>query len=177
MSNPDKNKSFTDSTARVMHIIIGIIVFLFFLFFFQYIIDKPGSFIVKDFEQYTEVNVKMNYIDQYIVSGEINGFKVNFLIDTGATHVSIPKNIANKIGLSRFEKSTARTAGGNVDIFYTKLDVIKIGNIKLHNIKAIINEGINDNEVLLGMSALKKIDVEFQDQLLILKQEYSNDNT
>lgn len=106
----------------------------------------------------------------YFSYGKINGQKVLFFVDTGASDVVIPLQLANKLGLRKGVTSKARTANGIVEVFKTKLDTLQIGDIKLSSINASINPGMNGDEILLGMSALKFLDFERAGDTLILRQ-------
>jgi len=74
----------------------------------------------------------------YRVQGLVNGHPVDFLVDTGATEVSIPEGIAVKIGLTKGEAGWADTANGVATIYDTD-----------------ISPGLEGGEALLGMSFLR----------------------
>ncbi|WP_119344096.1 retropepsin-like aspartic protease family protein [Facilibium subflavum] len=110
------------------------------------------------------------YNHQYKSFGQINGQPVKFLIDTGATSVSIPEKVANKIGLRKGFAMQANTPNGVIIVYYTKLDSLSIGSIMLYNIQANINPASNSDYVLLGISALKHIEMSQKNNVLTLKQ-------
>ncbi len=93
----------------------------------------------------------------YAIAGEINGYKANFLLDTGATYVAIPESLARLVGLEKKGRLMISTANGNTSAYRTVIDQLSIGKIRLKNVAAIIHPKLD--EVLLGMSALK--DLEF----------------
>ncbi len=115
-----------------------------------------------------EVFIKRNAHNQYMVDGLINGTPVVFLLDTGATSVVIPENIAKKLNLVHGAEGTASTAGGNIKVYLTRVDEIVIGNITLHHVAASVNPSTEDDEVLLGMSALRKLTIYQQGDNLVL---------
>lgn len=117
-----------------------------------------------------EVVLRANRQHHYVVNGQINGQEVVFLLDTGATEVVIPQLIAEKIGLQAGRKNVAKTANGSVTVYSTELDSITIGKIHLDNIKASINPAMDIEAVLLGMSALRKIEFTQRGNTLILRQ-------
>lgn len=117
-----------------------------------------------------EVVIIANRIHAFVVTGYINNQSVDMLLDTGATFVSIPAKIAKKLHLPRGQKHLAHTAAGNIYVYSTKLNSLKIGNIELHNIRASINPHSNSNQILLGMSALKRLSFTKQENSLILRQ-------
>lgn len=115
-----------------------------------------------------EVIIKRNVHNQYMVDGKINGKPVVFLLDTGATDVVIPGNVAKELNLYHGPEGTAGTANGNVTVNLTRLDEITIGNITIHRVSASINAKMDGDEVLLGMSALKRITFYQQGDNLVL---------
>jgi len=117
-----------------------------------------------------EVALQQNKQGHYVVNGKINDIEVTFLLDTGATQVSIPADIANKLDLANLGQSSVSTANGSVIVFQTQLDQLSIGNIFLYNVPANINPAMQGNEILLGMSALKRIEFQQTGQQLILRE-------
>lgn len=106
-----------------------------------------------------ELVLKANKQGQYIVSGYINNTPVIFLLDTGANNVSVPAHIAKAIGLKKGRKVLFETANGTAAGYRTKIKRLKIGSIELKNIGASINPNVRFDEVLLGMSFLKHIEM------------------
>lgn len=123
-------------------------------------------------EGVNEVVLKRNFQHHYIASGLINGHPVVFLVDTGATNVSLPKHIAQPMGLTEGAREYANTANGVVETRATLLDSLTLGNITLRNVRASINPGMQGDEILLGMSALKNVEFTQRDGTLTLRQYY-----
>ena len=118
----------------------------------------------------TEVQLASNRYNHYIVDGTINGHKVTFLLDTGATNVAIPAHLAHKLGLQRGYRHQVMTANGIAEAFGTRLNTLTIGDIILRDIRASINPSMAGNEILLGMSALKQIEFTQRGDQLTLRQ-------
>lgn len=91
----------------------------------------------------------------YRVQGFVNGQVVDFLVDTGATEVSIPVTVADKLGLRRGTAGLAQTANGIATIYDTQIDTLSIGPLSLSDVPAHISPGMQGNEALLGMSFLR----------------------
>ncbi len=106
----------------------------------------------------------------YYAYGKINAQDVLFFVDTGASNVSIPEKLAVKLGLKKGRPSLAITANGTVQVYSTQLSTLQIGNILLHDIQASINPGMQGEQILLGMSALKHVDFRREGGQLILRQ-------
>ena len=101
------------------------------------------------------------------MTGSINSAEVDFLVDTGATSVSVPVEFADRAGLSRGEQISVRTANGIGIAFKTRIDTLRIGDLEIRNATAHINPGLSD-EVLLGMSVLQNFElIQRGDQLTI----------
>ncbi len=117
-----------------------------------------------------EVVLQRNRQGHYVSSGKINGIKVNFLLDTGATDVSIPESVASTLRLKRGPQMEVTTANGTIPVNMTLLDRVQIGNIVLHDVRASINPYMDGEEILLGMTFLKHLEFTQRDDQLILKQ-------
>ena len=117
-----------------------------------------------------EVVLKSSRHGHYVATGRINGVLVIFLVDTGASFVSIPEKIANKIGLRKGAMMQSSTANGTITTFATELDEISLGDIALQNVRASINPHMHENEVLLGMSFLRQLEVTHKDDQLTIRQ-------
>lgn len=117
-----------------------------------------------------EVVLDRNRQGHYLVVGEINGKEAEFLLDTGATDVVVPEPIAANLGLIKGQPARAMTANGAVTVYDTRIDELKIGKIRLENVNASINPGMRNQEILLGMSALKQIEFIQRGSQLTLRQ-------
>ncbi len=117
-----------------------------------------------------EVVLQSGSYGHYIATGKINDIKVTFLVDTGASYVSVPESVAKKIGLKKGREMLVSTANGNVSVYATTLEEISIGEIKLHDIKADINPHMDGNEILLGMSFLRNLSVTHHGDQLTIRQ-------
>ncbi|PCJ94270.1 MAG: TIGR02281 family clan AA aspartic protease [Porticoccaceae bacterium] len=107
----------------------------------------------------SEVVLQRNRYGHYVTSGLINGQEVTLLLDTGATYVSVPENMAEGLGLRKMARSQSSTANGVVDTYLTRIEYLSIGDLEFYDIAASINPGMNhDTSILLGMSVLKNIE-------------------
>lgn len=120
-------------------------------------------------DQIAEVTLLQNRQGHYIANGNINDQAVTFLLDTGATHISIPEHIAQRLRLRKGFPSQSRTANGTITVYDTRLKSVSIGAIKLYNIRASINPHMEDDEILLGMSFMKHLELIQRDRQLTLK--------
>lgn len=117
------------------------------------------------------LTLQANRQHHFVMTGQINQQQVVFLLDTGATNVAIPADIAAQIGLKRGRASVVETANGRVQVYSTRIDTLKLGDIVLYNVPAHINPGMNGlGEVLLGMSALSQVEFTQRDGTLVITQ-------
>ncbi|HYQ73353.1 MAG TPA: TIGR02281 family clan AA aspartic protease [Gammaproteobacteria bacterium] len=116
-----------------------------------------------------EVQLERNRAGHYVTSGTINGQPVEFMLDTGATDVSIPASVADRIGLERGRRAWYQTANGTISAWQTTLDEIRIGPLRMGPVAASINPNSGDDAVLLGMSFLRQLDFSQQGNTLTLK--------
>jgi len=116
------------------------------------------------------VSLKRNRYGHYVTSGEINGREVTFLLDTGATDVSIPAGLEKQLALQRGRAVYYSTANGRITAYQTSLNNMRIGDIELHNVRASINPHSRDDAILLGMSALKQLEFTQRGDTLTIRQ-------
>lgn len=119
----------------------------------------------------TPVKIWPDQNGMYVVGGEINGFPVDFLIDTGATTIALNKHLANRfdIDYQQGEVGLVATAGGWVKAYPVTLARVKVRHILLEDVAALVIDGHFPQEILLGMSFLKRVDLQRQGKLLELR--------
>ncbi|PLY13020.1 MAG: TIGR02281 family clan AA aspartic protease [Sedimenticola sp.] len=117
-----------------------------------------------------EIVLQRNRHGHYVATGKINGHDVVFLLDTGATAVAVPEQLADQLGLQRGMPGVSRTANGNVQVWSTRIERISLGGIEQRNVRASILPNMPANEVLLGMSFLKHLELLQRGDQLTLRQ-------
>lgn len=151
----------------------GFGLFLLYLFFADQLEQQfnpnqqPASAVESG---YVEVVLKRNRSGHYITSGTINGSPVTFLLDTGASGISIPEQVAQPIGLKKGKAFQTLTANGIGISYLTEVNLVAIGAIEVGPLKAGINPNMPDDLVLLGMSVLKNLEFTQRGDTLILRQ-------
>lgn len=97
----------------------------------------------------------------YYVNGTINGQSTSFLVDTGATYVSMSGRKARSLNIDfrRGVRSHAQTAAAIVPVWQVQLASVTVGTIKLRNVEAIVIEGDQPFDVLLGNSFLGRTEI------------------
>jgi len=169
-----KPKDFASRAGTTMTVVAWIIFLAFLFTTFDYFIaqrSNPNQNIVTLTEgQQKQVRLQRNAFGHYITSGSINGNKVVFLLDTGASDVAIPESIAIELGLKKGRPIAVKTANGNTMAYRTKLDSVAIGDIALHNLNATVLLNMPGNEILLGMNFLKHFEITQKGKFLTIKQ-------
>ena len=117
-----------------------------------------------------EIHLQRNRYGHYVASGEINNHPVTFVLDTGATYISIPERIARALDLRSGFPMTVDTANGEIEVYSTNLEQVSLGGIKLQNVNATINPYMDGDEVLLGMSFLKYLHFSQEGDQLFIRQ-------
>lgn len=111
----------------------------------------------------------------FVVNGMINGAaSVRFLVDTGATVVSIGTEDARRAGINYLagQRSYSQTASGLAPIYRVKLDTLKIGDITLYNVDAAVHASGQLPIGLLGMSFLNRMEMRRDGAMLTLTRRY-----
>ena len=72
----------------------------------------------------------------YLTAGTINGYSVDFLVDTGATTIALNAATAKRLGIDyhRGQKVGLRTASGYEVGYKISLDYVQIEEIKLYHV-------------------------------------------
>jgi len=120
---------------------------------------NPNQYLMTSHINAEPVTLNMNRQGHYVATGLINQQPVVFLLDTGATVLSVPENIARKLNLVPGASTRVSTANGNISVYTTNLDQVQLGNIVLKNVEAHINPYMDGDTVLLGMSFLKYLEL------------------
>jgi aspartyl protease family protein len=171
MTNLDPTKKL----AKIFTWLAWIIALALLMFLFQDVLDKqynpntqPEVRLSADGQ--AEVILAQNKQGHYLTRGTINGSAVTFLLDTGATQVSIPAHIAEQLNLETKGNYRVQTANGSVTVYKTEIGQLSLGNIFLYNVAAHINPAMKSDQILLGMSALKQVDFYQTGKQLILRE-------
>jgi len=114
---------------------------------------------VQDVQGRSQVVLRRNRSGHYVASGRINGKPVVFLVDTGATDVALPLQVAQRLGVPLGMAQIAKTANGNIRIRSARLDSVDLGGLTAHRVRASVLPNMPGEEVLLGMSYLKRFDL------------------
>ncbi len=131
------------------------------------------SAIGSNFNASSSVTLVADTRGHFMTAGSINGAIMQFLVDTGATMISIGISDARRIGVNYLagERGTTRTANGVARVYRVKLDTVKVGDITLTNVDALVHES-EMPFVLLGMSFLTRVEMRQAGTDLTLTKRY-----
>ncbi|MGB9193757.1 MAG: TIGR02281 family clan AA aspartic protease [Azonexus sp.] len=109
----------------------------------------------------------------FFTTGTVNGVSVRFLVDTGATMISLGASDARRIGLdfNRGQKGMTQTANGQSAVSKIQLDTVRIGDVTLHNVDALIHQ-TEMPMALLGMSFLNRMEMQRDGSTMTLKKRF-----
>jgi len=164
---------FQKRVGKKMAVLAWICFFLLgWLFFDDYLGDKfnPNQDLTVSEGGPRMVRLKQNSQGHYVAPGEINNQPVIYLLDTGATGVSIPGEVARRLNLKAGGTSQVHTANGAVTVYRTRLDKIALGNIVLYNLQAHINPHMEGETILLGMKFMRDLEMVQRGDELTLRQ-------
>lgn len=108
------------------------------------------------------------------LNGEINGKPTRFLLDTGATYIAMSAMEADRMGLvyENSKKSLIQTASTVVPVWNILLDNVRVGDIAVSQVEAVILQGSQPQPALLGMSFLQHVKLERNGAAMVLQQKY-----
>src|SRR5580698_10793344 len=106
--------------------------------------------------------------------GRIDGQRINFMVDTGASMIALNESSAARFGLRPSlgdYKSTVTTANGTVKGARTRIAMVDVGGLVVRDVDAMVlpDEALSEN--LLGLSFLKQLKrVEYANGTMVLEQ-------
>jgi aspartyl protease family protein len=109
----------------------------------------------------------------FVVDGQVNGGAVRFVVDTGATAVTLPASDANRLGIDyrKGQPGITQTASGRTQSYGVKLNSVRVGGIELQNVDAIvIEQGLSI--ALLGNSFLNRVEMQRDGQTMTLTRRF-----
>ena len=106
-------------------------------------------------------------------NGAINGQSVRFMVDTGATMVSMDKYEAERLGIDykNGKRGMTRTANGDVPFYTAKLATVRIGDVLVYNVDAVVLPAPMPY-ILLGNSFLTRFQMKRENDVMTLDLRY-----
>jgi aspartyl protease family protein len=109
----------------------------------------------------------------FMAQGAINGRAVSFMVDTGATAVSMGVSDAERLGLDykAGEKGTVTTANGPVPAWRVRLASVRVADVEVFDVEAIIAPQPMPF-LLLGNSFLNRFQMKRDHDQMVLERRY-----
>jgi len=110
----------------------------------------------------------------FLTEGRIDGQRIDFMVDTGASVVALNETSAARFGLrpSRGDyNATVTTANGTIKAARTRLAMVELGGLIVRDVEAMVlpDEALSEN--LLGLSFLSKLKrFEYSGGKMVLEQ-------
>ena len=110
----------------------------------------------------------------FITPGRINNRWVEFMVDTGATSVTLNSFTAELLGIAYQNAPTVQvgTAQGNTQAYQVILRSVAVGDVLLSNVSAFVIEGRFPQTILLGNTFLSRVDMRVENSAMTLQAKY-----
>ena len=110
----------------------------------------------------------------HFTEGQINGVTLKCIVDTGASAITLNSGDAKYAGIDykKGERVSMQTASGVSAGYHVVLNTLTLGGLVLHQVDAVVMEGGSPPFVLLGMSALNRVEMKSEGIALTLTKKY-----
>lgn len=117
--------------------------------------------------------LKVNGQGHFVAQGQINGGIMTLLVDTGATVIALPAADAIRLGIDykKGQRATMNTANGLTTAYRVQLNTVKIGDIELNQVDAVVQEN-GLSFALLGMSFLNRTEMRREGDMMVLTKRF-----
>ena len=107
----------------------------------------------------------------FINTGMINGPRMQYMVDTGASTVAIGKPDADRMGLqyTKGQPVQMNTANGVAQGWLIRLDSVRIGDVEVYGVEAVVTPQSMPH-VLLGNSLLGAFQMTRTNDQLVLEK-------
>jgi aspartyl protease family protein len=124
--------------------------------------------------QNSRMTIYADRAGMFSLDGKINDQSTRFLLDTGATYIAMSEVEADRLGINyeSAKKTLIQTASEVVPVWNIKLDRVKVGDISVPQVEAVVLQGDSPRVVLLGMSFLRHLKLQRNGSALVLEQKY-----
>lgn len=109
----------------------------------------------------------------FLSQGTINGRAVHFMVDTGASTVGMGVSEAERTGVNYKAGQQVRlqTANGQVPGWLVKLSSVRIGDVEIHDVDAVVSKE-SMPYVLLGNSFLSRFQMRRDNEQMVLERRF-----
>jgi aspartyl protease family protein len=119
------------------------------------------------------ITIRQSNNGHFQVEAVVDGRRMEFLVDTGATSIALRESDAARLGIHPAASDytmRSSTANGIIRVAPVSLDRIEVGDITVRNVDAVIipDQALSQN--LLGMSFLSRVRWQQDNGRLVLDQ-------
>ncbi|MEQ1683937.1 MAG: TIGR02281 family clan AA aspartic protease [Burkholderiaceae bacterium] len=109
----------------------------------------------------------------FMTAGAINGRAVRFMVDTGATSVSMSIAEAEHIGLDyrKGQRGFVSTANGNAPAYKVRLGEVRVGDVVVYDVEATVLPAQMEF-ILLGNSFLTRFQMKRENETMTLSKRF-----
>jgi len=109
----------------------------------------------------------------FLAQGAINGQAAHFVVDTGATFVSMGAADAQRFGLDykAGQPGYAQTANGVMPAWRIKLASVRVGDVEVFDVEALVSQRPIP-AILLGNSFLNRFQMKRDSEQMVLERRY-----
>ncbi|MFK7793732.1 MAG: TIGR02281 family clan AA aspartic protease [Gammaproteobacteria bacterium] len=126
-------------------------------------------------ESKPEILVYQGTDTMFRTTGSMNGYPVNFLVDTGASSIAMSSVQAKRLGINYKldgKPTWVSTASGVERAMTVNIDKVTISGITIRSVEGLVLEGTEPSTPLLGMSYLNRFKIINDGNLMRLKRKY-----
>jgi clan AA aspartic protease (TIGR02281 family) len=141
-------------------LVVGAVLFVLFDRFGPY--QSGRGFRPKPIETLSAAGARLDrtFDGHFYLSGRINGTKVAFLVDTGASTIAIGESLAEQLDLGACQSRRYSTAAGTVTGCEAAARIVEVAGLRLSDVPVAVLPGTDT--ILLGMNVLRHFRIEQQ---------------
>ena len=122
---------------------------------------KPSSEVIGD----KALELLQSHEGHYFSAGTVNGVPIVFMIDTGATTVSISSKIAKRAGIKKCVPVNVSTANGIVNACVATVSEVTFGDYRVTDVDVTVLPNMF-GDALLGMNVLRNFRIKQVDEVM-----------
>ena len=120
------------------------------------------------------LNIPQDARGHFATDGRIEGQRIGFMVDTGASVIALNESSAARFGLRPSPgdyNATVTTANGTIKAARTRIAMVDVGGLVVRDVDAMVlpDEALSEN--LLGLSFLSRLKrFEYANGMMVLEQ-------
>jgi len=103
------------------------------------------------------MTLRQQYNGHYFVNGAVNDIPLAFAIDTGASFVTLPKQVASQAGIKCENEAVMETANGKAHACTGIISKLRFGDFSIKDVRCVIAPNLN--HALMGNNVLERFKI------------------